>query len=180
MKKLGLTLLSLGFLAGAYVATLTPENRVDWVWFVPAFVATVAGVTLARMAGRKVSQQTGQLSNDVRTLATSLDRIVENIERLERDKATTDIYDLHGRIDELFVKDLADFVGARKSLMHVYDVQAYANVMNEFTAGERYLNRIWSCSVDGYIDEAHDYLTRSRKQFVAARGKLRELEARGS
>lgn len=40
--------------------------------------------------------------------------------------------------------------------------------MNPFAAGERYLNRVWSTSTDGYIDEAHIYVTKAREQFESA------------
>ena len=37
--------------------------------------------------------------------------------------------------------------------------------MNRFAAGERYLNRVWSASTDGYIEEAHRYIEKAARQF---------------
>jgi hypothetical protein len=51
--------------------------------------------------------------------------------------------------------------------------------MNPFSAGERYLNRVWSTSTDGYIDEAHEYLGRSHEQFEDALAVVRRLRADG-
>ena len=85
-----------------------------------------------------------------------------------------------GRIDELFPADLNTFVEARKTIAHIYDLQAYADVMNSFAAGERYLNRIWSASVDGYIDEVRTYLGRCREQIEEAQAKLQALTERPS
>ena len=62
------------------------------------------------------------------------------------------------RIDELFPGDLNKFVEARETIPHVYRLQAYADVMSHFAAGERYLNRVWSASADGYVDEVRTYL----------------------
>ncbi len=62
------------------------------------------------------------------------------------------------RIDELFPGDLNTFVEARETIPHVYGLQAYADVMSHFAAGERYLNRVWSASADGYVDEVRTYL----------------------
>jgi hypothetical protein len=59
-------------------------------------------------------------------------------------------------------------VEARKSIAHRFGLQAYADVMNPFAAGERYINRVWSASTDGYIDEAHTYLDMAREQFDEA------------
>ena len=84
-------------------------------------------------------------------------------------------YDVHAKLDELFPAHLTSFVEARQSIVHVYGLQAYAAVMNEFAAGERYLNRVWSASVDCYVDDVREYLGRSKDQFVKARQRLSEL-----
>ena len=68
--------------------------------------------------------------------------------------------------------ELAKFVDARKSIIPSCGLDTYADVMNSFAAGERYLNRVWSASVDGYIDEAQTYLSHSREQFEQAAEKL--------
>lgn len=70
------------------------------------------------------------------------------------------------------------FVEARESIAHACGMQAYAEIMSHFAAGERYLNRVWSCAADGYIDEAHTFVSRSYRQFEEARAKLRALQAR--
>ena len=57
--------------------------------------------------------------------------------------------------------------------------RAYAEIMNEFAAGERYLNRVWSASIDGYIDVINEYLGRARRQFEQAQAKLTALGAGG-
>ena len=44
--------------------------------------------------------------------------------------------------------------------------------MSAFAAGERYLNRVWSASADGYVDEAREYIERAREQFVDAKNRL--------
>ena len=69
------------------------------------------------------------------------------------------------------------FVESRQSIAHSYGLQAYAEVMNEFAAGERYLNRVWSASTDGYIDEAHTYLEKARRQFGLALERFEGLGA---
>ena len=55
-------------------------------------------------------------------------------------------------------------------------LQAYAEVMNEFAAGERYLNRVWSASVDGYIDEIKTYMGKARVQFERTQEILAKLK----
>jgi len=50
-------------------------------------------------------------------------------------------------------------------------------VMSCFAAGERYLNRVWSASADGYIDEVNDYLDKAKEQFTESLEKIRQLKA---
>jgi hypothetical protein len=58
-------------------------------------------------------------------------------------------------------------------MIHLYGLQTYADIMSEFASGERYVNRVWSASADGYGDEASAYLDRARAQFEHAYGQLR-------
>ena len=53
-------------------------------------------------------------------------------------------------------------------MIDAFGLQAYADVMSDFASAERYLNRAWSASTDGYIDEVMRSLDRSREQFLAA------------
>jgi len=176
MKGLGYLLITLGFLAGTVVAVQTAENRVDWNWFLPAFAIGVAGVVLARVGSRRESRQETKLTGDFAALTASLDRLVENLGQLDATKESLNPYDVHPRIDELLRDDLNTFAEGRESIAHLYGLSTYAEVMNDFAAGERYVNRVWSASVDGWIDEVHEYLARADRQFRAAQEKLRTLQ----
>ena len=62
-------------------------------------------------------------------------------------------------------------------MIHVFGIQNYADVMSNFAAGERYINRVWSASTDGYVDEVREYLERAHKQFTEGRRHFSELMA---
>ena len=109
-------------------------------------------------------------------LDRSLASVVEKAAALDAAKAETDVYELRHIIDREFPDDLDAFVQARYSLVHSFGLQQFADVMNPFAAGERYLNRVWSASTDGYIDEAQTYVTKAREQFELALEILRGLE----
>lgn len=181
MKGLGQLLIAVGFLAGSLVATQTPHNEVDWRWFGPALALGVLGVVLARIGIRRAAREETSLVGNMQTLRASLDRLVEEAERLDGEKEALHPYDVHPLIDRRFPEHLNAFVAARESIVHVHGLQAYADVMNAFAAGERYINRVWSASVDCYVEDVHEYLGRSREQFVLARDRLRALgDAGGS
>jgi hypothetical protein len=47
--------------------------------------------------------------------------------------------------------------------------------MSSFAAGEKYLNRVWSASTDGYFEEVTTYLSRAHSQFIEVRQKLDQV-----
>ena len=175
MKTLGYILITVGFLTGALASVQTSENEVTLNWFLPALAAGVAGVALARIGAHREASHADTLQVGFESLSSSMDRIVELITELDAEKAQLDPYDVHGRIDALLPDHLNTFAEGRESIIHLHGMKAYAQIMNDFAAGERYLNRVWSASIDGYIDEVQLYIGRSKEQFEAARRKLAEL-----
>ena len=176
MRILGLALLTLGFLGGAWVASQHPTDM-NWTWYVPAFAVGVIGVVVARIGAGRAARDGSRLADDVDTLVSSIDRIVERLDAFVIEARDMHPYDLHAAIDERFTDDRAAFAESRQSLAHVHGLQAYAEVMNAFAAGERYMNRVWSASVDGYVDECAAFLGRAQTQFTEARRLLTSLEA---
>jgi len=176
MRILGFLLVTAGFLAGSLAAVLN-ETQVRWAWFIPAVAVGTVGLVMVRMSHRQQSRAAERLTSNMQAIEESLRRIAENMTRLNADKHAIDPYDMRHRIEELFADDLNTFVEARESIAHSYGLAAYADVMSCFAAGERYLNRVWSASADGYIDEINDYLDRAKEQFAASLDKVLSLQA---
>jgi len=176
IKKLGYLMITLGFLAGALTAVVD-KKQIRWDHFALAFILGAAGVAFVRISDRRESRQEGKLTSNMQSVEASLDRIVKNMTGLNAEKASINTYDVRHRIDELFTDDLNTFVEARQSIAHTHSLNAYADVMTSFAAGERYLNRVWSASVDGYIDEVNTYLDKAQAQFVETHRKVRQLKA---
>lgn len=175
MKALGQLLIAVGFLAGSVVAVQHAENVVDVRWFVPAFIVGVVGVVLARLSLRAAAREGAKTRRDIEQLHDALDRLAQRAEQLQGEKDTLDPYEARHRIDAGFREDLHRFADSREALGHAYGLAAYADVMNHFAAGERYLNRVWSASIDGYVDEVGAYIDLALEQFRQARDKLRGL-----
>jgi hypothetical protein len=176
MHALGLILIAVGFTAGSLVAVLDPEG-IDWLVFVPCLVVGAAGVALVQIAMRRVATDVTRIAANFEALDSRLRTIVAQIRALDETKDSLDIYAVPDRIDEAFPADILAFVEARESILHAWGAEAYAEVMTHFAAAERYLNRVWSCSADGWIDEAHEYIGRAREQFEEA---LARFEARAA
>ncbi len=176
MKTIGYLLLAVSFLAGAGIAVQTDMNSVEWMWFVPTVVVGVIGVGLARFGMRQQTKNEIVHGGGLRPVVESINSIVSKMSTLDAEKDQLDPYAFHDRIDELFALDLGRFVEHRKRIADVHSLQSYAEVMNEFAAGERYLNRVWSASVDGYIDEVQTYIAKARSQFERTKEILERLE----
>lgn len=174
MIRVGYTLLVVGFLVGAYFASTDPDST-EWAWFIPAAVAGAAGVVMIKRVTQAGATADHVLEGNRRDLTESLAAICENLERLYADRESIPPHGMRFEIDRQFRDDLIRFVDARHSLSHLYGLQVYADVMSEFAAGERYLNRVWSASADNYVDEVMLYLGKARDQFGRARALLDEV-----
>lgn len=176
MKAFALILIIAAFLAGAFLSSLDPLT-VNWVFMAPALLLGVMGLWLYRGAQRTELRAGHRLAGDIQVLEQSLDRIRENLDAVCARGDDLPVYEARFEIDRLFRDDLSRFAEARESMIHVFGMQNYADVMSNFAAGERYINRVWSASTDGYVDEVRMYLARAREQFHEAHAHFRELAA---
>ena len=170
----GSVLTAIGFLAGS-LAAVVDKTAVRWSWFVCALGTGALGFVLIRWAETRRKQMGPRVTSDILSLESSLSRIVDRMRQLNTEKHTINPYDMPQRIDELFADDLDTFVAARETIAHAYGLNVYADVMSSFAAGERYLNRVWSASADGYVDEANTYLEKAQDQFSASLRIVQDL-----
>ncbi len=176
MKALGFLLIAGGFIAGSFFAVQS-EASIPWVPWGLAVAVGVVGIVLARLSDRTEATSSERLTSDIAAIETSLGSLVEKAGALNATKAAMDPYAVRHRIDDDFMEDLNTFVQARASLSHRYGVQAYADIMSHFATGERYLNRSWSASADGYVDEVHASLDQVEGEFRAALEMFQRLRA---
>ncbi len=168
MKTISYMIVMAAFLGGAFLTSLD-QTHVDWVTFLPVIFAGVIGVVMIKREEAAQARSSDRLANDRRVLEESLDNIVRNLEALDGRKDAVPTYDMRFEIDKLFREDLFAFADARDSMKHIFGLQSFADVMSSFAAGERYINRVWSASTDGYVDEVLLYVGKSLSQFRHAR-----------
>lgn len=171
MKQFGSLLLAAGFLIAAY-STALDTVLTNWNLFVPAALAGVAGVYFIKRHTSGEARSEKVLTANRAELNESLGNIVSNLEQLNEAGDSISTANLRTEIDDRLRNDLRRFADARESLIHLFGLQVYANIMSNFAAGERYVNRVWSASADGYDGEARNYLGKAAAQFRAARQLL--------
>jgi hypothetical protein len=171
MINIAYLLLVAGFLGGAYVAALD-EQQVNWIQFAIAGAAAVAGVLIAKRIAAAAARSDTILETNRNELNESIANIVRDLSEVMADGPAPSGAELRHWIDDKLRNDLRRFAEARESMVHLYGLQTYADIMSEFAAGERYVNRVWSAAADDYDDEANRYLVRAREQFAHAQTVL--------
>ncbi|TCI04494.1 hypothetical protein EZV61_00510 [Corallincola luteus] len=171
MLLLGYMLLIIGALAAAFTTSLDPAT-LPWGYYAVAMVVGAVGLVMVKRHQHLVAHDPEQLEENLGQLNDALGRIVMEAEQLVDRRHELPVHEYRFEIDRLFRADLNQFAEARYSIRHSCGVQVFADVMSPFAAGERYINRIWSASADGYLEEANTYLVRALEQFREARAKL--------
>ncbi|MCP4047951.1 MAG: hypothetical protein GY732_18405 [Gammaproteobacteria bacterium] len=175
IKTFSLLLIMASFLAGAFISVLDP-TQVDWTWFVPVLTLGTLALYVYTKAHHGEAKAGHRLTGNIQILETSIGNILHSLETLNADSDNLPVYEARFEIDRLLREDLNNFANARESMKHVFGLQNYADVMSAFAAGERYINRVWSASTDGYVDEVRNYLDRATQQFREARVLFAELQ----
>lgn len=170
MRTAGYFLLCVGFIIAAY-STALDVRAVEWKLFVVAAAAAAAGIILFKRHEKAQARAEHVLEGNRAALRNSIDNLVESLRDIA---AKSDLRGpvLRDRIDEQLRPDMTRFADARESMVHLFGLQTYADIMSHFAAGERYVNRVWSASADGYDEEAVTYLGKAATQFEVAQQQL--------
>jgi hypothetical protein len=176
MKTIGFLFLIAGFLAAAYSTALDTEMT-NWNYFVPAALLAVAGVFVLKKQARGEARAEHVLTANRAELGQSLSNIINGLESINSNSESLSTLELRETIDEKLRDDLRRFADARESLIHLYGLQTYADIMSDFAAGERYVNRVWSAAADDYQAEAWTYVGKALDRFREATGRLEAASA---
>jgi hypothetical protein len=176
MKGIGYFLLAAGFLGGAFATSLDVQE-VDWTIFAISAAAAVIGLVLFKRQASAIARSDTVLDVNRGELRDSIKNIVRDLEDMTA--SAVEKTQLRDKIDLELRNDLRRFADARDSMVHLFGLQTYADIMSSFAAGERYINRVWSASADGYDEEASTYLKKAAQQFAEAQDQLTQA-ARGA
>ncbi len=170
-------LLIIGFVFAALVAVLD-VTQVNWLLFAAPLAVGFFGVIWHRRRLHAEASHGEVVQGNLSTLQTALGNIVNNLGPMVDKREELPTHQARFDIDRLFREDLNDFANAREAMSHAFGLQAYADVMSAFAAGERYINRVWSASADGYVDEVNTYLQKALNQFKEAHQLFTEQQAK--
>jgi len=173
MNRASNILLSLGTVVALVAGARIPP--VTWVVAV-GLVIMAGGVALKRLsAGRAGGGEI--LGRGVPELLNLLVESSSSLDYLKLHAGEMDVNELRVKVDGLLTGPFFLFADGREALRHSFGTGGYNRVMEYFALSERYLNRVWSALIDGYPEEAYDYLARSAEALAVARDTLSELAA---
>ena len=176
MRILGHLLLWIGVIAAAFVAVVR-EAAIDWPWYAAALAVGLVGVVLLRVTARAAATAQHRIAEDLAALRSALRGALDGLQPLCEAGLDVDVYRVKDRLDVDVHRALDRFVDARESMIPAFGMAAYAEVMSRFAAGERLLNRAWSASADGYLDEVAACLARGQEHLLAAEAHLERYAA---
>ncbi|MEM9379933.1 MAG: hypothetical protein AAGB93_08265 [Planctomycetota bacterium] len=172
MRLTGSLLLTAGFLAGAYVS-VAQVAAVNWLHYGLCAGLMVAGMVALRRARAVDLEQAGERhDSDIAVLQRSLAALIEKVRGFESAQGDEDQLTVYQRIDAELMEDIDAFVEARESMIPKLGMQRYADIMSPFANGERLLNRAWSASADGYVDEVRSCIAGARAELEKAAEQL--------
>jgi len=170
MKNFGYFLVAAGFIGGAFATSLDVQN-VNWALFAGTAGAALIGLVIFKRQLSALARSEEVLEGNRVELRESIANVVNDLGDIINGELTQGAV-LRDRIDLKLREDLRRFADARESMVHLFGLQTYADIMSNFAAGERYINRVWSASADGYDEEANTYLKKAAGQFEEAKQQL--------
>ena len=182
MRPSGHVLLWIGFLSAAFWSVYRlehPDNKwstIPWTYYGASMVVGIAGIVLLRLADRRVHADHEQTEAEFSVIQQSLTALAETVFRLSN-VDPLDPGEVLRCIDNECAPKFAEFADARQALIKRFGLQEYADVMTEFAAAERYVNRSWSAAADGYVDEVSVSLDRANQHLQNAQQLLTAAES---
>lgn len=182
MRPIGLVFLWSGFLVAAFFAVINLENEsqpwqsIDWLKYGGGMVVGIIGVVMLRLVAAWERQDVHRTDAEYSTLDRSIKSLVAEVKNLQAQQDQLSPAQIVTFIDEKCVEPFADFADARYAISKRFGLGTYAEIMTEFAAGERYVNRSWSAAADGYVDEVRTCVDRALGHLEAAKSLMSQAE----
>ena len=176
MKVAAFLLITFGTIGATVGVARTVPSESGWqsAWQVQgtltilSLAAMLAGIAIQRRGHRRrVSSPVS--SGAFQRACVAFDRLQTSTTHLESTLDQRDLESLHQTLDAIVSGPVAGFVENRIAISERHGIGNYAAVMGPFATAERYLNRAWSASADGYWHEAVEYLRRASRPLAEAR-----------
>ena len=163
MKLFGTIFLYIGTIGGLIAAArIPPYYEIFW----GSLAILIIGILMRRWTGRPKLIESGY--SDFEEMREYLKHALREIQSLLASRDVLTLESLHKRIDRISNEHFYNFGQSCSSLKSFFGIRGYNSVMAHFALAERYINRVWSASTDGYLEESLDYLEKAEPELKDA------------
>ena len=147
-------------------------NLIQWPWYLISVAVAIAGVVLLYTGKSAEGQKSEKTKANLEEIKRSLGRLIANISTFKKTMQKLPPSQITKYIDDELAEDFRIFADGRDSITAEHDLSVFAEVMSQFAAGERAVNRAWSAAADGYVDEAETCIERAEQMLRTAQTEL--------
>ena len=145
---------------------------INWIWYLGSAALCILGIVFVRKSKNEPQSHAAQNEVSLQQLRLHLNNLVGKLEQLNQEIKGYKPRQILNFIEGELQDDLREFAEGRDAITAEYGLQIFAEVMTEFASGERAINRAWSASADGYIEEAAVCIERALAMLKLAQTKL--------
>ena len=141
---------------------------VNWIWYFISAAIGISGIAFVRAGKKSAAGQGEKTEASLKQIKAHLADLVNNTEKLNNEIKNFKPRQILNYIENQLQDDMRGFADGRDSITAEHGLQVFAEVMTQFAAGERAINRAWSASADGYIEEAATCVQRGLEMLKTA------------
>ena len=142
------------------------------VYFLLGIGIIVASIVLRRWKGSRRGPEGSEEQSSLAAIQGKLQIILKELRAIGDGRESMVTREMTERIDTLLNNPVFEIVELRQAMIGQVGYGPYGMFMSDFATGERFISRSWSAGVDGYDDEAFEYVEKSLPFFESARDHL--------
>ncbi len=139
-------------------------------------VVMIAGIVLKRTTARSRLEVMEEHKGNRQLIDTALSDSIQQVREIEQNLPKSTLDSLHEALEQAISGPITDFIENRQYLIDSFGISGYAHIMTSFAQAERYLNRAWSASADGYMDESATFVQKAVPALQETKDTLEKHE----
>ena len=174
-------------LAVAYVKEASEAPTPDGSYGLPALLINpyfllgmgmiLLGIIVNRWHSSNQSKTNSSKHSSLANIRQKLQSIIADLGKIKDQRSSIELKELPAQIENIQENAIFEIVESREAIIATLGYGPYGTIMSDFATGERFIARSWSAGVDGYEDEAFDYIEKSIPFFESAEKNLADLSA---
>ena len=151
-------------------------HLIPWGWYGISAAICLVGTVLIRRSLASPAMVSDDTHKDLDEMRHNLSSLIEHTDQLSNEIPSMAPSKITRFVDDVLADDFRSFAENRESIIPKFGLTIYADIMTNFAAGERYVNRAWSAAADGYVDEAAHCIEHANTLLTGALSELDQAE----